>query len=101
MYSFVLKPWRCVAFLRASLSTTFFGVTTRSAVFLAAGRAEGVFLLVIILRVTFLPFVRLPFAREAPDDLALGAARRTAPRETREVLRLLPAVLFLLFFFNF
>jgi len=50
-------------------------------------------LLVIILRVTFLPFVR-----EAPDDLALGAARRTAPRETREVLRLLPAVLFLLLF---
>jgi len=49
----------------------------------------------IILRVTF-----LPFDRPCPADLALGAARRTAPRETSEVLRLLPAVLFLLAFFK-
>jgi hypothetical protein len=50
----------------------------------------------IILRVTF-----LPFDRPCPADLALGAARRTAPRETCEVLRrLLPAALFLLAFFK-
>jgi uncharacterized membrane protein YtjA (UPF0391 family) len=95
MNSFVLKPWRWVAtFFRISLSTTFFG-GTRSAVFLT-GWAVAVFLAFVILRVTF-----LPVGRVRPDDFGLGAARRTAPRETVEVLRLPPAVLFFELFFTF
>src|SRR5262249_60814455 len=91
MNSFVLKPWRCVAFFKVSLSITFLG-TTRSAVFLGARRA-AVFLPSVILRVTF-----FPFGRDRPSAFVLGAARRTAPRETGEGLRLRTGPFFVGFF---
>src|SRR5262249_28581953 len=102
MNSLVLNPCRCVAFLATSLSTTFLGAI-RSATFLGAARSATclgavrttVFLLFVILRVTF-----LPLGRERPADLVLGVARRATPRVACEVLRLEPAVLFLLIFFK-